>query len=808
MNKIIPLITFIFHLCFLPPNGAANTISVNQSLSGDQTIVSPGQNFKLGFFQPGNNNNSTSNYYIGIWYNKVSSQTVVWVANRDKPVQDRFKSMLTFVDGNLVLLNESGVPVWDTNLSTSRSNDVQAVLLDSGNFLVKHGTQISWESFDFPTHTWLPGSKIGLNKITNKTQTLTSWKNSEDPSPGLFLLELDLKGTNEYLIQWNKSETFWTSGPWNGQIFSLVPEMRLNYLYNFSYVSNENESYFTYSMYNDFVISRFIMDVSGQVKQLTWLEVTKEWNLFWSQPRTQCEVYAFCGAFSTCNQESTTFCSCLHGFEPKSVNDWSLNDYSSGCVRKHALKCRTTRTSYEDGDKFLLRPNMRLPVQGESKDVRTREDCELACLSSCTCTAYSYGENCTVWMSDLIGIQQFSETDHVGEALYVRLAASEFPSHGTKVGLSVCLIVGSAAILMVIAIALIIMVLRRKPGEATKGIEGSLRAFDYRDLQTATKNFSDKLGGGGFGSVFRGTLPDSTSIAVKQLEGIGQGEKQFRSEVSTLGTVQHLNLVRLRGFCSQGSKKLLVYEYMPNGSLEAHLFYDRAVILDWKTRYRVALGTARGLNYLHEKCRDCIIHCDIKPENILLDEELCPKVGDFGLAKLMGREFSRVLTTMRGTRGYLAPEWISGVAITAKADVYSYGMMLFELISGRRNSEESDDGKIIFFPTQVVQKIVEQHDGDVLGLLDARLERKADEGEVSRMCRVACWCVQDDENERPRMGEVVQILEGLLDVRLPGIPRWLRIFADDTGEQNVCFGGYSSCQDSGMQNSSSSATVL
>ncbi|PPS07373.1 hypothetical protein GOBAR_AA13271 [Gossypium barbadense] len=168
---------------------------------------------------------------------------------------------------------------------------------------------------------------------------------------------------------------------------------------------------------------------------------------------------------------------------------------------------------------------------------------------------------------------------------------------------------------------------------------------------------------------------------------INQGEKQFRTEVSTIETIQHVNLVRLRGFCSDGARKLSVYDYMPKGSLDAHLFHEsNSDALDWKTRYQIALGTTRGLVYLHEKCINCIIHCDIKPENILLDAEFCLKVVDFGLAKLVERDFSRVLTTMTGMMGYLVQEWISGVAITAKADVYSYGMILFEIVSKRRNS--------------------------------------------------------------------------------------------------------------------------
>ncbi|KAK4286210.1 hypothetical protein QN277_002799 [Acacia crassicarpa] len=200
-------------------------------------------------------------------------------------------------------------------------------------------------------------------------------------------------------------------------------------------------------------------------------------------------------------------------------------------------------------------------------------------------------------------------------------------------------------------------------------------------------------------------------------------------------------------------------------------------------RYQIALGTARGLTYLHEKCRDCIIHCDIKPENILLDVDFCPKVADFGLAKLVGRDFSRVLTTMRGTRGYLAPEWISGVAITAKADVYSYGMMDFELVSGRRNSEPSEDGKFKFFPTRATNVVVQG--GNVLSLLDPSLKGNADMDEVARTVKVAAWCVQDDETHRPSMGQAVQILEGVLDVILPPVPRSLRLFVED--QANIVF---------------------
>ncbi|KAG5224916.1 G-type lectin S-receptor serine/threonine-protein kinase [Salix suchowensis] len=803
------IMPFVIFICFSLKSHVslgADTISAKSSLSGDHTIVSAGKVFELGFFKAGN----SSNYYIGMWYysDKVSKQTIVWVANRETPVSDRFSSELRISDGNLALFNESNIPIWSTNLSTSSSRSVEAVLGNDGNLVLRDGTDPSvsplWQSIDFPADTWLPGAKIGLNKINNRSSRLVSWKNKDNPAPGLFSLELD-PNQSQYLIFWNRSIQYWTSGEWNGQIFTLVPEMRLNYIYNFSYVSNENESYFTYSMYNNTVISRFVMDVGGQIQQLTWLESTKDWFLFWSQPKTQCEVYAYCGAFGSCNTKSQPFCHCPRGFNPKSKGDWDSEVFSGGCVRAKNLQCGNSSAVNGKSDRFFPSYYMTLPANPQIVAAGSAQECESTCLTNCSCTAYAFdGGQCSAWSGDLLNMQQAADgTD--GKSIYIRLAASEFSSSKNNKGIVLGGVLGSVVIVSLVALVLLIFLKRRKTVKMGKAVEGSLMAFGYRDLQGATKNFSEKLGGGGFGSVFKGVLPDSSVIAVKKLDSISQGEKQFRSEVSTIGTIQHVNLVRLRGFCSEGNKKLLVYDYMPNGSLDSLLFSEKnSKVLDWKTRYSIALGIARGLNYLHEKCRDCIIHCDIKPENILLDAQFCPKVADFGLAKLVGRDFSRVLTTMRGTRGYLAPEWISGVAITAKADVYSYGMMIFEVVSGRRNSEQSEDGKVKFFPSNVASQI-NQEDGDSLSLLDHRLEGVADLEELTRICKVACWCIQDEETQRPSMGQIVQILEGVVNVNQPPIPRSLRVF--DCQENIVFFTESSSSQSSQPQSHTSTAST-
>lgn len=800
---------FLFWSLIVPLSLAADRITARNSLSGKQTIVSSGGFFELGFF---NTSGNSSKNYIGIWYKKVSLQTVVWVANRETPISDTLNSELKILNGNLVLTNEAKSPVWSTNLTNPISaNLLEAVLDDSGNLSLResgpnNSTRVLWQSFDYPGNTWLPGGKISFNKKNGTGQHLTSWKNGDDPAPGLFSLELEPKG-KQYIIKWNGTQQYWTSGTWDSkqQIFSLVPEMRLNYIYDFSYVDDSNESYFTYSVYDNKFISRFVMDTSGQIKMWTWLENTQQWNLFWSQPRQQCQVNAYCGKFGTCNQNSLPFCNCLNGFQPQSWSDWGLSDYSGGCVRKAPLQCERAGST-KKRDRFWVNPNMGFDSKSNAQTVpaATLDGCESACLRNCSCNAYSYeGGVCSVWTGDLLNLQQLSDGDSSGKTLYIRLSASEFPRNTNK-KLIIGITVGSIAGILAISSLVFVICWKRKRQSvgSTKGIEGSLRPFAYRELQTATKNFSEKLGGGGFGSVFKGTLPDSSVIAVKKLESFSQGEKQFRTEVSTIGTVQHYNLVRLRGFCSDGAKKLLVYDYMPNGSLDSHLFHDKgSQVLDWKTRYQIALGTARGLAYLHEKCRDCIIHCDIKPENILLDADFVPKIADFGLAKLVGRDFSRVLTTMRGTRGYLAPEWISGVAITAKADVFSYGMMLFELISGRRNTEQSVEGKVTFFPTWAASKIGESE--DIMTILDPRLERNADEEQVCKMCKLACWCIQDDEYNRPSMGQVVQILEGVLDVNMPPMPRSLQVFDDD--QEHIMFFTESSMSQSSHAKSNSSA---
>jgi hypothetical protein len=430
---------------------------------------------------------------------------------------------------------------------------------------------------------------------------------------------------------------------------------------------------------------------------------------------------------------------------------------------------------------------VRLPHNAYNIEAATSSDkCKTVCLGNCSCTAYSWRNGgCLVWYNELFNVKQQQcndVTDTSGGTLFLRLSVKEELSQksSARMRIAISLAVGFA-ILFSLALVLL-MIWRNKRKRYSFTLEtaqggGGIIPFRYTDLQHATRNFTEKLGEGGFGSVYKGVLGDSTTIAVKRLDGAYQGEKQFRAEVSSIGLIQHINLIKLIGFCSRSDSKLLVYEYMPHRSLDIHLFPDDAEILNWNTRYQIALGIARGLAYLHESCRDCIIHCDVKPQNILLDESFIPKIADFGMAKLLGREFSRALTTIRGTIGYLAPEWISGGAITTKVDVYSYGMLLLEILSGRKNSHREctttgDDDT--YFPVQVASKLLL---GDIVSLVDHKLHGDVNPNEAERVCKVACWCIQDNELNRPTMGEVVQVLEGLIELDIPPMPRLLQAIA-------------------------------
>ncbi|KAG8091501.1 hypothetical protein GUJ93_ZPchr0012g21459 [Zizania palustris] len=702
------------------------------------------------------------------------------------PVVDPASPELTISgDGDMVILDQTTKSViWSTRANTT-TNDTIAVLMNDGNFVLRSSSNASmvfWQSFDHPTDSLFAGAKIGWNKVTRLNRRLVSRKNSIDQAAGLYSLEFDINGIGHLL--WNSTVPYWSSGEWNGQFFGSAPEMFGASIPNFTFVNNDREVYLTYTLKNDKVFVHAAIDVNGRGLAGVWLDSRQSWLHNYRMPLHYCDVFATCGPFAICTDNNDPFCDCMTGFAIRSPKDWELEDRTGGCTRNTPLNCGSTKNKAGLTDKFYSVQSIILPHNPVNvQTAASKQECSQVCLSNCSCTAYSYGKSgCSVWYDELYNVRQQSDApaDGDGEDLYIRLAAKEVQSveknkTGTIVGASIG--AGTAAICLMI---LVLMFRKRKGGWFARRVENGqggigVTAFRYIDLQRATKNFSEKLGGGSFGSVFKGCVGDSAlPIAVKRLDGARQGEKQFRAEVNSIGIIQHINLVKLIGFCCEGDKKLLVYEYMPNRSLDVHLFKASDKVLDWTVRYQIAIGVARGLAYLHDSCRDCIIHCDIKPENILLDASLVPKIADFGMAKVLGREFSHAMTTMRGTVGYLAPEWISGTIVTSKVDVYSYGMVLFEIVSGRRNSSQEyfrDGDHSPYFPIQVARKLL---NGEIGNLVDAKLlHGDVNLEEVERVCKVACWCIQDSEFDRPTMSEVVKFLEGIVELKMPPLPRLL-----------------------------------
>uniref|UniRef100_M1D081 Receptor-like serine/threonine-protein kinase n=3 Tax=Solanum tuberosum TaxID=4113 RepID=M1D081_SOLTU len=813
-----PLFVFLFVLSFFSLKNLAkannftsqnssiigNTIGGNKWISIASTIVSSSGNFEMGFFKPGNN----SNYYIGIWYKKISKQTIIWVANRETPISIYEMDFAQFKidNGNLVLINGTKHIIWSTNINfTTNFNNSQVVatLFDDGNLVlsnqdITNSTNYLWTSFDHPSHTFMPGSKFGYNKHTRFKQVLTSWKNVNDPSPGPFTHEVYME--NKYIGQgvnmWNHSVVYWNSGPWTGNNFTGVP-YQPNPMFNYTYVNNDDEVYYMYNFFNPSLISNFIMDVNGQTKQVLWMDSTNDWNVFYTDPKQVCDVYSYCGGFGICNEvNSTSTCDCLNGFKPKFEKDWKLSSFSSGCMRKTSLNCG----DFGEKDRFWMYKNMRLPTNNESLGVGNEVECESGCLEDCDCVGYAYGSGnigCLVWKREMLNLQQLSQDNVNGSTIYVRLAASEFSSNQdqkqTSTKLKIAIPIGVIAALLILSCFTYIYYRKRRNSKVkesttkfhrqnTKG-EGlelidiqdddiEVPFFSFESILVATDDFSEqnKLGQGGFGPVYKGIFSGGREIALKRLSShSGQGINEFKNEVMLIARLQHRNLVRLLGYCIQSSEKILLYEYMANKSLDTFIFdRKRSVLLDWRKRFEIIEGIAKGLLYLHHDSRLRIIHRDLKTSNILLDEELNPKISDFGLARVVEGKITQANTNkVVGTYGYMAPEYAIDGLFSIKSDVFSFGIVILEIISGRRNTgffnqEEASNLLGLAWRLWTEDKSMD--------LVDQSLHKSCNKEEAIKLINIGLLCVQEDPKDRPNTSNIIMML-GSENSNIISLPR-------------------------------------
>ncbi|XVF77727.1 hypothetical protein PTKIN_Ptkin14bG0070200 [Pterospermum kingtungense] len=772
------VLLYIYLLCSLLTTSTGKyTITPGQSIkdSNNDLLISANGIFQLGFFWPGH---STSRY-LGIWYNtsKVSVQTVVWVANREAPISGMSGVLSINRQGILRLTNNTN-SFWSSNYKSNAPQNPVAELLDSGNLVVRDGAEnILWQSFDHPSDTLLPGMKVGKNFITGEETFLSSWKSADDPAQGQFSLRFDTRGFPQYVIMKGPKFHF-RAGSWNGLRFTGMPELQENNIYSFEFKFNEKEIYYTTKLNDSSVVSRLLVNQSGHLERFVWIDRRQMWQFYFSMMMDNCDYYASCGPNGRCNIQNAPPCECLEGFVPKSPRDWSLLDWTEGCVRRTKLSCG------KDG--FRKHSGVKLPDTSSSwyNQTMSLEMCKEKCLKNCSCTAYANsaisgkGSGCLLWFTDnLMDIREFNEG---GQDLHIRMAASELDGimNQKKVRIIKILLISVFGSLL-IGLALFMWKKRHQNQELKKGeyirdedANDNMPRFDFNTIVTATNNFSsnNKLGQGGFGLVYKGALGDGQEIAVKRLSGqSAQGLTEFENEVILIARLQHINLVKLLGCCIQRNERMLIYEYMPNRSLDYFIFDKKRIkLLNWCLRFHIICGIGRVLLYLHQDSRLRIIHRDLKASNVLLDNDMNPKISDFGMAKTFGRDQS-VANTNRivGTYGYMSPEYAIDGLFSVKSDVYSFGVLLLEILSGKRNRgfRHTDHHLNLLGHAWRLWR-----DDKPLDLIDKFLLNHCVVSEVLRCVHIGLLCVQQLPEDRPNMAAVVLMLGSDGSLPLPKQP--------------------------------------
>ncbi|KAL8103318.1 hypothetical protein AgCh_027763 [Apium graveolens] len=679
---------------------AVDTLTANQTIKDDDnsTIVSAKERFEMGFFSPSN----SKSRYLAIWYKNIAKHTVVWVANRDAPLSDTSGVLNIDASGALVLANGANDIIWSSNSSETVISPV-VQLLDTGNLVIRYADDYYpenylWQSFDHLGDTILPYMKFGWDMVKHLDRYLISWKSPNDPSPGNYTYGVYLKGYPQRVV-WNGSAMKFRFGPWNGVQFGGKSHLLQNMVFTYDVVSNEEDLYYMFRLLNRSAAMRMILDSDGDLKIFTWTDTTQGWDNTVTLPTDECDDFALCGANGICNITKKNFgldiCGCLEGFEPKYPEKWRSADRSDGCIRKSKLTCGNE-------DSFKGYPNLKFPDTQNSwiDQSMTLEECAAKCLKNCSCTAYANidvkegGSGCLLWFNDLLDIREYLGNV---QDLYVRKAAGELGT-GTigrsraKKPLSIIMIAVLVAITIFLCLVISTVYRKRKQrrkGNLTFSVKGELTnrsekedlelpLYDFITISEATNEFSEnnKLGEGGFGPVYMGILEDGKEIAVKRLSKTSkQGLDEFKNEVLCIAKLQHRNLVRLLGCSIEDREMLLIYEYMPNKSLDYHIFNKEiSRSLDWPMRYNIIYGIAKGLVYLHQDSRVRIIHRDLKAGNILLDHEMNPKISDFGTAKsFRGSESEANTTRVVGTFGYMSPEYALDGIFSFKSDVYSFG---------------------------------------------------------------------------------------------------------------------------------------
>ncbi|KAB2622070.1 receptor protein kinase ZmPK1 [Pyrus ussuriensis x Pyrus communis] len=778
-------LTFAFITLFSHSSSAIpktrNRLSRGSSLSVQDdfdVLTSPDESFTCGFYGVG-----TNAFWFSIWFTKSVDRTVVWTANRDRPVNGLGSRLSLGRDGAMVLTDVDGTAVWGTPVNSSSSRADTAVLLDSGNLVLrdKRG-KVLWQSFDFPTHTLLP------NQPFTKSKKLISSLGKGNFGTGYFSFSFD--NDNVLKLMFDGPDT--SSLYWPDPDYDVYVGGRTNYnssrvavLDDLGKFSSSDELQFGASDAGSSAKRRLTMDYDGNLRLYSLESVTGLWVVTWEAMTEPCKVRGICGRNGICIYTPQQKCSCPPGYEVADTSDWK-----EGCKpmfnRSYLRSQQVKFVQIEQVDFYGFDLNY--------SESTSFQNCMKLCLDDYRCEGFSYRITEAKCYTKSALFNGYKSPNFPG-SIYIRLPLSVKTSLPVNLNASntcrknvtkvVPLMYASTArrvkwvymywfafaigALEVLFIASAWWLLFRRHSAAAPKEDGyhiissQFRKFRYAELEKATKNFKEELGRGASGAVYKGVLADGRVVAVKKLADIYHGEEVFWAEVSTIGKINHMNLVRIWGFCSDKKHKLLVSEHVENGSLDKHLFPPN--FLGWQERFKVAIGIAKGLAYLHHECLEWVIHCDVKPENILLDGNFEPKISDFGLAKLTQRgNLSSVFSQIRGTKGYMAPEWALNLPITAKVDVYSFGVVILELVKGIRLSswvvEDTDDleSELTRFVRVAKRKIQCGKDLWIEDMMDPRLNGQFSRIQAAKMVEIGISCVEEEKSKRPTMDSVVKIL--------------------------------------------------
>ncbi|KAB2604079.1 G-type lectin S-receptor-like serine/threonine-protein kinase RLK1 [Pyrus ussuriensis x Pyrus communis] len=744
-----PLINLLFFLfMFLPFSTLAQTsknISLGSSLTAlnddnSSSWTSPSGDFAFGFQRIGKDG-----FLLAIWFDKIKDKTIVWSANGDNLVPEGSKVELS-IGGDLMLTDATGKRIWS-------AQSVSPEVAYASCWYSQDSSNV-WESFDEPTDTILPTQILNQNNKLFARYTATNY------SRGRFIFPLPINDFAYYATM-----TMHTG-------FQVIFNHILN-MVSSNTVSMQN-FYHKVTLEHDGVLRHSFHPktaASSVGSPMAWSPLT-------SEPSNIClriggdTGSGACGynSLSSYDDKGPT-CRCPSGYifiDP--------NDVLKGCKQNFVS---------QSCDEALLETEKWAGGGYEQFTSVSEEWCRQNCLDDCFCVVAIFKDGgCEKKRIPLSNGRM--DTSIGGKALVkVRKDNSTFipevpntkkKDYSTLILIGSVLLSSSGFLNLILLLTTYLAVSRisyKKVNLSEPNYpvisDMNLKHFTYEELKNATNEFKDEVGRGASAIVFKGVLASNNekSVAVKSLVArVGENDLEFKAEMSSIGRTNHRNLVQLLGFCYEGEHRMLVYEFMSNGSLASFLYGELRP--SWYQRRKIALGIARGLLYLHEECCSQIVHCDIKPQNIVLDDSFVARISDFGLAKLLRMDQTRTTTGIRGTKGYVAPEWFNRLPITAKVDVFSFGILLFEIIFCRKHFEPATEDEDQMILADWAYDCYKQNNLHQLFKNDD--EAMHDIKMMEKYVMIAIWCIQEDPSLRPTMKKVALMLEGTVEVSAPPNP--------------------------------------